>query len=129
AERFRARGMSEADALAAARREFGNVGVLQEQARDARGARWIEAVVGDLRYAARQVGRTPLLATTIVLTLTLAIGVGAAAFGTLSGVLTRPAPGVPSDKALVAIRGLQRYEGRLAARNVSYPEVMGYSRI
>jgi predicted permease len=128
AERFRDRGLSEADALLAARREFGNVGVTQEQARDARGARWIESVLGDIRYAARQIRRTPLLAATIVLTLTLAIGVGAAAIGTVSGVWTRPAPGVPDDKALVAIRGLLTNERGRAARLVSYPELMDYAR-
>lgn len=129
AERFRARGMSEAEALAAAKREFGNVGVLQEEARDARGARWIESVVGDIRYAARQIRRTPLLATTIVLTLTLAIGVGAAAIGTVSGVFTRPAPGVPDDKALVAVRGLLLNERGRGGRLVSYPELMDYARL
>ena len=129
AERFRSRGMSEADALIAARREFGNVAVLQEQARDARSVRWVETTVGDLRYAARQIRRTPLLAATIVLTLTLAIGVGAAAIGTVSGIFTRPAPGVPDDKALVAIRGLQGGEGGRVGRYVSYPELLDYARL
>lgn len=64
-----------------------------------------------------------------MLTLTLAIGVGAAAFGTLSGVLTRPAPGVPADPALVAIRGLQTSNGRLIGRAFSYPELMEYARV
>src|ERR1043165_8126626 len=120
AERFRARGMSEADALLAARREFGNVGVLQEEARDARGARWIESVVGDVRHSFRQYGRAPLLAATIVLTLTLGIGVSSAAFSLIAGVLTRPTPGMPADPLLVTIRGIGVNDGRPFARNVSY---------
>lgn len=129
AERLRARGMSDHDALLAARREFGNVGVLQEQARDARGARWIESVLGDLRHAIRQSARTPLLAATIVVTLTLGIGVSAAGFGVLAGMLTRPAPGVPSDPSLVAIRGLQRSAQSYGSRELSYPELMELGRL
>src|SRR6476660_7308793 len=90
-ERFRARGLSDGDALIAARREFGNVGVLQEQARDARGARWIESVQGDLRHALRHFARSPFLTATILVTLTLGIGVSSAGFSILSAVLTRPA--------------------------------------
>lgn len=129
AERYRARGMSDQDALLAARREFGNVGVLQEEARDARGARWIESALGDMRHALRQYGRTPLLAGTIVLTLTLGIGVSSAAFSVVAGVLTRPAPGVPDDAALVTIRGIQVEDGRRSGRAVSYPELIEYSRV
>jgi predicted permease len=124
AERFRSRGMSEADALVAARREFGNVGVLQEQARDARGARWIESVLGDLRHALRQYARSPLLAATIVLTLTLGIGVSSAAFSLIAGAVSRPTPGIPADPSLVTIRGIGVNDGRAYARNVSYPELM-----
>jgi predicted permease len=126
AERFRARGMCESDALIAARREFGNVGVLQEAARDARGARWIETTVGDLRHAARQFARTPLLAGTIVVILTLGIGVAAAGFSVISGMLTRPAPGVPDDPALVAIRGIDIADGNRFPRSFSWPELQEY---
>jgi predicted permease len=129
AERFRARGMSDADALVAARREFGNVGVLQEQARDARGARWIESVMGDLRHAMRQHSRAPLLAATIILTLTLGIGVSSAAFSLIAGITSRPTPGVPADPSLVTIRGLGVHDGRPFARSVSYPEFMDYARL
>src|ERR1043166_6725860 len=59
AERLMARGLSPEEARAAARREFGNLGVIQEHARDARGVRWIEELVRDTRYAARGLRRTP----------------------------------------------------------------------
>lgn len=107
AERFSARGMSQRDAALAARREFGNVGALEEEARDARGARWIESVVGDLRHAARHFARTPMMAATIILTLTLGIGASAAGFAILSGMLTRPPPGIPADAALVSWRAIR----------------------
>jgi hypothetical protein len=47
-QRFKDRGMSLAQARYAARREFGNVAVLEEQGRDARGALWIESVRSDI---------------------------------------------------------------------------------
>ena len=53
AERLMARGMSAADARAEARREFGNVGVIQEEARDARGVRSSPKLWDDLRYSLR----------------------------------------------------------------------------
>src|SRR6185295_15657385 len=65
-ERLMARGLSEHDARLAARREFGNVGVLQEEARDVRGARWIESLTGDVRFALRHFSRRPLHVLTIV---------------------------------------------------------------
>ena len=59
-ERLVQRGMSPEDARLQARREFGNVATLQEDARDARGARWIEALAGDVRFALRHFARRRL---------------------------------------------------------------------
>ena len=126
-ERFRARGMDTHEAMLAARREFGNVAVIEEAAREARGGRWIETTLGDLRHAVRHFARAPLMAATIVLTLTLGVGVSSAAFGIVSGLLTRPAPGVPDDKSLVAIRGIGTDDGQRTARGFSYPELMEYA--
>jgi len=128
-ERFRARGLSEADARRAARREFGSVAAVQEEARDARGARWIAGLGGDLRHAVRHYARTPALTATITLTLTLGIGLSAAAFSVVAGILARPAPGVPADPSLVAIRGIQSSDGSRHPRGLSYPELLEYARL
>lgn len=56
-ERHMARGLSEHEARLAARREFGNVGVLQEDARDARGARWLDVLTSDLKHAAVRIAK------------------------------------------------------------------------
>ncbi len=129
AERFRARGMSERDALLAARREFGQPGVVQEQARDARGARWVDSVAADLRYALRHYARTPLTTATIVLTLTLGIGATASMFSIADGVFNRPPPGIPEDAALVLIRGIEVGKDRPHERLMSWPEVMEYAAL
>jgi predicted permease len=127
AERFRARGMSARDALLAARREFGQPGVVQEEARDARGSRWVDSLVGDLRYAVRHFARTPLTTVTIVLTLTLGIGATASMFSVMDGIFNRPAPGVPDDPALVSIRGIRVEQAGPRPRSVSWPEVIEYA--
>ena len=123
--RLVARGMSEAEARDAARREFGNVALLQEHGRDARGARWMETLAADVRFALRHFAHTPLTAITLVLVLALGIGVNSAIFSVLQALTMRPAPGVPADEALVRVRGtmLVRADGRLGSRELSMPEV------
>jgi predicted permease len=124
-ERFMRRGLSETEARDAARREFGNVAVLHEEARDVRGARWIESCLADVRFALRHFARTPLTALTLVLVLALGIGVNSALFSILQALTMRPAPGVPDDAALVRVRGIvvSRADGRLQPRLFSGPEV------
>ena len=124
-ERLMRRGLSENDARATARREFGNVGALQEEGRDARGARWIESCAGDVRFAFRHFTRIPLTTITLVLVLALGIGVNSAIFSILQTLTMRPAPGVPANAALVRVRGktLVREDGRLSPRLYSLPEL------
>ena len=124
-ERLMRRGLSATEARDAARREFGNVAFLQEEGRDARGGHGIETLVRDVRFALRHFARTPLTAITLILVLALGIGVNSALFSVLQVLTMRPAPGVPADDALVRIRGtsLTRSEGKLAARDLSMPEV------
>jgi predicted permease len=124
-ERLIARGMSKTDARSEARREFGNVAALQEEARDIRGARWIETLSADVRYALRHFARTPLTAITLILVLSLGIGVNSALFSILRALTMRPAPGVPNDPALIRVRGttLARTEGVRRSRLLSMPEL------
>jgi len=103
-----ARGMTRPDARLAARREFGNVGVHQEDARDARPARWIDSVGADVRFAFRFFARKPLSSATIVLALAFGIGGSAALFSFVQSAIMRPLPGVPRDVPLVLVLGTVR---------------------
>ena len=129
AERFVARGMPERDALHAARREFGNVAVIQEQARDSRGGRWVDNFTTDVRYAFRYFARTPLVTVTIVFTLMLGVGVSAAGFSLMNAVLFRPPAGIQANSSLVMVRGMQRVFGSPATRLMSLAEVEAYGAL
>lgn len=120
-ERFRARGMSESEADAAARREFGQIAGVEEQSRDMRGGALLHGLGEDVKYAFRYFARTPLATITIVLTLAFGIGVSSAIFSVLDGLTRRPAPFVPNDPALVKIRGISNPP--LEPRLLSYEEL------
>ena len=67
-DQFIARGMSPIDAASAARRQFGNTTLLEEDRRDQRSFRLLEALWRDVRYGARQLHRNPLFTTVAVVT-------------------------------------------------------------
>jgi putative ABC transport system permease protein len=96
-ERYVARGMTPTDARLAARREFGNLTVLQDDARDARGVRWVDALTDDVRFARRSFARNA--ATTAILVAVIALGTGAnaLAFSIVQSQFFRPAPAVPDN--------------------------------
>ena len=122
-ERLVARGMSPADARLAARREFGNVAVLQEEARDARGARWVDALVGDVRFAFRYFARHKATTAIIVAVLVLGTGANTMIFSMFQAEFLRPAPAVPNDGALARIWVQERASrgARWQPREVSQP--------
>lgn len=91
-ERFMARGMSEVAARLAARREFGNIAYLQEEARDAHGARWVAELEQDLRIALRRLRRAPALAVAIVLTIGLGLGAAATIVTAAEAAFIAPLP-------------------------------------
>ena len=103
-----ARGMTPDEARLAARREFGNVGVLQEEGRDAHGTQWLDSLIGDVRFALRHFRRRPLATATIVAVLSLGIAVHAVELTLLRIVTLRPPPGIPSSVPLARVRGMSR---------------------
>lgn len=129
AERLETRGLAPEEASREARREFGHLDVLEEEARDARGGRWVESIVADLRFGLRYFSRTPFSTSTIVALLALGIGFNVALFAVIYSFVNMPTPGIVRDETLVRIRGIERdiAAGRAVGREFSYPEYREYA--
>jgi predicted permease len=85
-------GLSPEDARRRARREFGGINTVKDECRQARGLGGFDAFNRECRYAARQLWRTPGFASTVVLTLALAIGANTAIFSLVNALLLKELP-------------------------------------
>ena len=94
------RGMSPADARAAALRAFGNITHVTEQTREVWSLVWLDQLWQDVRYGIRMLRRNPVLTLVVVLTLALGIGMNTAVFSVLNADLLRPI-GYPNPGRLV----------------------------
>jgi putative ABC transport system permease protein len=115
------RGMNPVVAREAARRAIGNISYHKEQARDTRGTRWLEEVLGDLRFAARSLRRARVFTLAVVATLALGIGANTAMFTLLRGTLLKPLPNRDGERIVY----LRQAAPGLGARNTTFsmPEI------
>ena len=102
AQEFIAGGMTPQAARAAAMRQFGNVTKLREQSHQTVAFR-METVVQDLRFAIRQMLRSPGFAITAVTTLALGIAANVIVFGVLQALVLRPLD-VPNAGKVVSLQ-------------------------
>ena len=76
----------------AARRSIAGVEQRKEECRDARGVNVVDNLAGDLRFAARQLRKSPAFTVTAVFMIALGMGASVAIFGFVDAALIKPLP-------------------------------------
>jgi putative ABC transport system permease protein len=99
-------GLPRHEALRRARLEFGGLDQIREAHRDARGVGLVEDLARDVRYAVRQLRRSPGFAVAALLCLGLGIGATTAIFSIVNTILLQPLPFADSDRLVRVIENV-----------------------
>ena len=117
-------GMSRKEAERAARRAFGNPTLLEERSREVWQWPTFESIWADVKYALRQLRKSPVFTVTVILSLALGLGANSTIFTFVNALLFLP-PAVHDARSLVEVlldnpkaSGIERHI------SLSYP---GYS--
>ncbi|MDQ2842786.1 MAG: ABC transporter permease [Acidobacteriota bacterium] len=103
-------GMSRESAERTARREFGNVTLIEEHSREVWGWPTLDSIWADVKFALRQLIRTPGFTATAVLTLSLGIAVNATMFSLVSAFLLPHLPG-RNPQSVVVVSSVNPSQG------------------
>ena len=87
------RGMSREQAERSARREFGNVTLIEQRGREIWQWPSLESILADIRFALRQLLKSPMFTAAAVTTLALGIAINATMFSLVSAFLISHLPG------------------------------------
>jgi macrolide transport system ATP-binding/permease protein len=101
AEERQAEGLTEDEARWAARRELGNLTLVQENTRTAWGWMALEQLAQDVRYAFRTMAANRLFSALVVLCLALGIGANTAIYSFMDSILLRSLPVSDPDSLVV----------------------------
>lgn len=96
------RGMNPEQARRAAIRKLGNITRIQEETRAVWTVLWIDSLIQDVRYALGMLKRNSVFSMTVVLTLSLGIGMNTAMFSVVKAVFLQRLP-YPNAERLVWI--------------------------
>jgi len=91
-EKYIQSGLCREEATRRTRLEFGGLGQVKENCREARGITFVETLVQDLRYAVRGFSRNRGFTVVAVLTLALGVGANSAVFSVINAVMLRALP-------------------------------------
>ncbi|MGH9629502.1 MAG: ADOP family duplicated permease [Bryobacteraceae bacterium] len=113
-------GMTERDARGAARRQFGNPALKQEESRGTWIARWLSDLIQDVAYAVRTVRKQPGFAAVAALSAALGIGACSMIFGIANYALFHPLP-VEDSSRLMSVSGKNLRRGKVGT-SITYPD-------
>ncbi|HWD99272.1 MAG TPA: ABC transporter permease, partial [Bryobacteraceae bacterium] len=85
-------GLTEAEAVAAARREFGPVALTKEQCRDMRRTTWLDDLARDVVFASRVLRKSPAFTLTALVSLALGIGANTSIYSFVDAIMVRALP-------------------------------------
>ncbi|MGC2300270.1 MAG: permease prefix domain 1-containing protein, partial [Acidobacteriaceae bacterium] len=117
-EQLQREGLSPEEAERRARIAFGNLAVVEERSREVWQWPTLESIMSDVRFAIRQLRRSPGFTIAAVLTLALAIGANAVVFSVLNAFLLRPL-NVAHPSSLFELQ-----HGNEASAYQSYPDYL-----
>jgi len=112
-------GMPREKAWRAARREFGNVALIEERGREVWQWPSVESLWADVNFSFRQFRKSPGFTAVVVAILALGIGANATVFSVVDAVMLRPLPYAEPER-LVEVKSSewQHFE----KGDVSYPD-------
>jgi predicted permease len=96
------RGMTQEQAERTARREFGNVTLIEQRSREVWQWPTLESLWANTKYALRRLRRAPLFTAIALITLAIAVGANTVIFSVVNGVLLKPLS-YPNPDRLIAV--------------------------
>jgi predicted permease len=121
-----ASGMTADSARAAARRRFGNVTALREKSHMAWGWEWFEHLARDIRHSLRMLGKSRGFTIVVVLTLALGIGANTAIFSVVYSALLRPLPYREPGKLFHLGESRSQADNSTNGAQASYPDYLDW---
>lgn len=123
-EKYIQAGLPQYEAARRARIDLGGVEQVKEECRDARGVRFIETLVQDVRYGLRQLRRNRGFTAVAIITLAFGIGANTAIFSIVDSAFLRPLSFPHADRICV----VDRIDNPIGGHSISMPIYLAWQK-